>query len=69
MIIGLVLVWLLSLVTGTTTGVCSQSAPKAIIPQGTIQGFHDSSCNSVFLGIPFAATTGGQNRYAKIYLW
>uniref|UniRef100_A0A0B7KBU5 Carboxylesterase type B domain-containing protein n=1 Tax=Bionectria ochroleuca TaxID=29856 RepID=A0A0B7KBU5_BIOOC len=63
MIIGLVLVWLLSLVTGTTTGVCSQSAPKAIIPQGTIQGFHDSSCNSVFLGIPFAATTGGQNRW------
>ncbi|CAI6101307.1 unnamed protein product [Clonostachys chloroleuca] len=60
---GLVLVSLLSLVAATTTGVCSQPAPKAIIPQGTIQGFYDSSCNSVFLGIPFAATAGGQNRW------
>ncbi|CAH0054615.1 unnamed protein product [Clonostachys solani] len=60
---GLVLASLLSPVAATATGVCSQSAPKAVIPQGTIQGFHDSSCNSVFLGIPFAATTGGQNRW------
>lgn len=39
--------------------------PTAVIPQGTIKGFRDSSSNSVFLGIPFAATTGGENRYVR----
>ena len=29
---------------------------------GSVKGFTDSDGNSVFLGIPFAATTGGQNR-------
>ncbi|GJC81614.1 para-nitrobenzyl esterase [Colletotrichum liriopes] len=37
--------------------------PSAAIPQGTIKGFRDASCNSVFLGVPFAATTGGKNRW------
>jgi hypothetical protein len=30
---------------------------------GTVKGFSDSYGNSVFLGIPFAETTGGENRY------
>jgi hypothetical protein len=30
---------------------------------GTVEGFSDSYGNSVFLGIPFAETTGGENRY------
>lgn len=49
----------------TAAGTCAnrqQPVPSAIIPQGTIKGFRDASCNSVYLGIPFAATTGGQNR-------
>ncbi|KAL2272704.1 hypothetical protein FJTKL_06217 [Diaporthe vaccinii] len=33
------------------------------LPQGKIRGFHDDSSNSVFLGVPFAATTGGENRW------
>jgi hypothetical protein len=31
--------------------------------QGSVKGSVDSHGNSVFLGIPFAATTGGENRY------
>jgi hypothetical protein len=33
--------------------------------QGTVKGFTDSHGNSVFLGIPFAETTGGKNRYVS----
>lgn len=36
----------------------------APLHQGTVHGFVDAYGNSVFLGIPFAATTGGENRYA-----
>lgn len=32
---------------------------------GSVKGFADASGNSVFLGIPFAETTGGQNRYVE----
>lgn len=39
----------------------------AVLPQGTVKGFTDSHGNSVFLGIPFAATTGGDNRYESLY--
>lgn len=35
----------------------------ASLQDGSVKGFTDSNGNSVFLGIPFAATTGGQNRY------
>lgn len=38
------------------------SVPHVALSQGVVEGFRDSSNNSVFLGIPFAATTGGQNR-------
>jgi hypothetical protein len=33
------------------------------LQDGSVKGFVDSNGNSVFLGIPFAETTGGQNRY------
>lgn len=35
----------------------------ASLQDGSVKGFTDSNGNSVFLGIPFAATTGGQNRW------
>jgi hypothetical protein len=38
--------------------------PEVVLPQGIIQGSLDSYNNSVYLGIPYAQTTGGQNRYA-----
>ncbi|KAK2001712.1 carboxylesterase [Colletotrichum falcatum] len=41
----------------------ASAAPTAVTAQGTIEGFRDASCNSVFLGVPFAATTGGENRW------
>lgn len=41
----------------------NSSAPSAITAQGTITGALDDHGNSVFLGIPFAATTGGDNRW------
>lgn len=37
--------------------------PRAVTAQGTITGARDAHGNSVFLGIPFAATTGGDNRW------
>lgn len=52
-------------VSGTAAAACPPvrpQVPSAVIPQGTIKGFQDEYCNSVFLGIPFAATTGGDNR-------
>lgn len=38
------------------------SAPSAKLLQGTILGKQDASYNPVYLGIPYAATTGGVNR-------
>jgi hypothetical protein len=37
------------------------SSPRVSLEQGDI-GFRDNHTNSVFLGVPFAATTGGENR-------
>lgn len=37
-------------------------APRVQLPQATVEGFFDLHNNTVFLGIPFAATTGGSNR-------
>lgn len=43
---------------------CSATTtPRATVAQGLVEGFLDSSDNSVFLGIPYAATTGGENRF------
>ena len=44
-----------------------RDGPTIAIPQGTVKGFADKSGNSVFLGIPFAATTGGENRYVMSF--
>lgn len=41
----------------------ANAEPSAALRQGNVKGFKDSYGNSVFLGIPFAATTGGENRY------
>lgn len=40
----------------------SPRTPVVALPQGTVHGFRDSHGNPVYLGIPFAQTTGGQNR-------
>lgn len=45
-----------------SSAACPRAVPSAVLPQGTVTGFRDASQNSVFLGIPFAATTGGENR-------
>ncbi|KAF8857379.1 carboxylesterase [Acephala macrosclerotiorum] len=41
----------------------STSCPIVTTTEGRVSGFQDESGNSVYLGIPFAATTGGQNRW------
>jgi hypothetical protein len=40
------------------------AAATVSLHAGTVKGSIDSHGNSVFLGIPFAETTGGKNRYA-----
>ncbi|KAF4460610.1 acetylcholinesterase precursor, partial [Fusarium albosuccineum] len=47
----------------TAAAAYGEYRPTAVIPQGTIKGFRDEHSNSVFLGVPFAATTGGENRW------
>lgn len=63
---------LISLLLGICIGVeCKNSAParkidggapRVKLSQATVEGFLDLHNNSVFLGIPFADTTGGKNR-------
>ncbi|KAH6638845.1 Alpha/Beta hydrolase protein [Boeremia exigua] len=38
-------------------------APRVELSQATVEGFLDPHNNPVFLGIPYADTTGGQNRW------
>jgi len=45
--------------------VAASSAPVIQLKQASVKGFTDKSGNGVFLGIPFAATTGGNNRYVS----
>ncbi|KDN68417.1 putative carboxylesterase [Colletotrichum sublineola] len=47
----------------STCGDAALASPIVSIAQGTVEGFRDASCNSVFLGVPFAAKTGGENRW------
>ena len=42
--------------------ISNTTAPTAFTAQGTVNGFTDANGNSVFLGIPYAATTAGDNR-------
>lgn len=41
---------------------CGDNAPSVVLEQGLVHGFQEKGTN-VFLGIPFAETTGGQNRW------
>ena len=40
----------------------NHSLPRVSLEQGAIQGFRDNHTNAVYLGVPYAATTGGENR-------
>lgn len=40
----------------------SVDAPTVVLDQGLVHGFQENNTN-VFLGIPFAESTGGQNRW------
>ena len=43
-------------------GMSNSSVPHVNLEQGSVQGFRDNHTNAVYLGIPYAATTGGENR-------
>ncbi|KAG4431004.1 hypothetical protein IFR05_013512 [Cadophora sp. M221] len=53
------------LVAGAPVYSCEPetTTPAAFTAQGTVNGFTDANGNSVFLGIPYAATTAGGNRW------
>jgi hypothetical protein len=40
----------------------NKTEPHVNLDQGGVLGFRDGHANSVFLGVPYAASTGGQNR-------
>ena len=44
----------------------SGKIPSALTNQGIFTGFQDASGSSVFLGIPYAASTAGNNRYVVV---
>lgn len=52
-----------ALVATAVTAALHPAGPHVVdLHGGIIKGFGDASNNSVFLGIPFAETTGGENR-------
>ncbi|KAI1871896.1 hypothetical protein JX265_005882 [Neoarthrinium moseri] len=55
----------LSFATACHTAAVPRSAetPQVVLPQGTFRGFLDSHNNSVYLGVPYAQTTAGRNRW------
>jgi len=65
--VGSALTALYSHKAGTTCSATSGSAtinvPSALTNQGIVQGYNDTTTgNHVFLGIPYAASTAGNNR-------
>lgn len=40
----------------------NDSVPYVDVAQGGVRGFRDAHGNAVFLGVPYAASTGGENR-------
>lgn len=52
-----------TLPSGYATG--NGTVPRVVLEQGAVQGFRDNSTNEVYLGIPYAATTGGENRWVQ----
>jgi galactitol-specific phosphotransferase system IIB component len=60
---GLGLASSVSAASGLTSYASSNNTvPHVTLEQGAVQGFRDNYTNSVYLGIPYAATTGGENR-------
>lgn len=53
-------------IAAQASSCAASTTPQATVAQGLVEGFLDSSDNSVFLGIPYAATTGGENRFVPI---
>lgn len=51
-------------VAGARTNILRPAS--VVLPQGRINGFRDDSRNTVYLGVPFAATTGGENRCVNL---
>ncbi|KAH6684991.1 Alpha/Beta hydrolase protein [Plectosphaerella plurivora] len=58
-----VLLALSSLVGSSSAADCTAAQPETTLSQGVVRGFRDTHCNSVYLGLPFAQTTGGANRW------
>lgn len=59
-----VLLLALSSLVGTSAAShCAGAQPEVALSQGVVRGFRDDHCNSVYLGLPFAQTTGGANRW------
>lgn len=61
--LGLALSSYLGAQAGCKCTISGVTRPTALTNQGPVTGFEDTHGNSVFLGIPYAATTGGANRY------
>ncbi|KAH9809535.1 carboxylesterase [Teratosphaeria destructans] len=61
--VAVTLLGLSSRVPTNTVHATHAGAPLVKLAQGTYEGLKDSSGNVVFLGIPFAASTGGHNRW------
>jgi hypothetical protein len=53
-----------SVTASVPTGYASSNltTPHVTLEQGAVEGFRNNHTNSVYLGIPYAATTGGENR-------
>ncbi|KAI8938695.1 hypothetical protein NX059_004561 [Plenodomus lindquistii] len=64
---GLITLWLgicIGAECSTTNAInIVNGVPRVSLSQSTMEGFLDLHNNPVFLGIPFADTTGGQNRW------
>jgi hypothetical protein len=61
--LGLALTHYLGGQAGCKCTISDETFPTALTNQGAVRGFEDANGNFVFLGIPYAATTGGSNRY------
>lgn len=46
--------------------IAAKADAVASLQQGSVKGSLDSHGNAVYLGIPFAETTGGENRYVSM---
>lgn len=60
--LSLTLPYYLSGKAGSKCTIGGINLPAAWTTYSTVGGFEDTHGNSVFLGIPYAATTGGDNR-------